>query len=128
MSNTWSFDFTNRYIGYNLDPRNYISKDQNEPTQFYLEYDFGIPFKNILVEKYRLEVILPEGVTGLDYILPPELSDVRKTFDRYYSYLDFFGRPIIVFEKENVLDSHNEQKFVVQLVWFSLNKKGIVFF
>jgi len=96
-----------------LDPRNYISFDSENPSQFYLEYNFGIPFKNMLVEKYTLQIILPEGVTNLNYSLPVELSDVRQSFDRYYSYLDFFGRPVIVFEKDNLLDFHNERKFVV---------------
>jgi Ribophorin I len=77
----------------------------------------------LLVEKYTLQVILPEGVSNIDSTLPPELSDVRKSFDRYYSYLDFFGRPVLVFEKDNLLDYHNELKFTVGLFDFSSKKE-----
>jgi len=66
---------------------------------------FSFPFDNIVAEEYSVSIILPEGVTDIKYDLPFDVDDV--TVDKYYSFLDYWGRSRITFTKKNVIGKHN---------------------
>ena len=90
-------------IGYNL-PTKFFLKSSEE--QFALNITFGFPFKEIIAEEMTVKIILPEGSTDIQHILP---FDVDKThFETVHSFLDFKGKPVLVLEKKNVMDFHRK--------------------
>ena len=90
-------------IGYNLPTKFFLKSSQN---QFLLNITFGFPFKEIIAEEMTVKIILPEGSSNISHFLP---FDVDKTyFESTHSFLDFRGKPVLVFEKKNVMDFHRK--------------------
>lgn len=61
-------------------------------------------FDDMVVDEVTTKVILPEGTTNIKLIAPYSVS--RDTDDLHYTYLDTFGRPVISFTKNNVVENH----------------------
>jgi oligosaccharyltransferase complex subunit alpha (ribophorin I) len=71
-----------------------------------LNYTFLHNYEEILTENYTLKVILPEGATNIKAHIPFEIDS--ETRDLHFSTLDYFGKPVIVIKKSNVLSRlHN---------------------
>ncbi|KAL8051764.1 hypothetical protein ABFX02_06G170000 [Erythranthe guttata] len=70
----------------------------------YLNFSFGCPFADTVVDKLTVKVVLPEGSKdpSVKVSFPVEQSLKTK-----YSYLDIVGRTVVVLEKKNVAPEHN---------------------
>ena len=95
----WKTHYT---LGYYLPTANYLFNDGN---QFVLRIPFiGHLFDNAVVENAVVRVVLPEGASDIKVRLPfsatREKDEVRKT------YLDTFGRPVVILRKQNLVDKH----------------------
>ncbi|KAL9992499.1 putative dolichyl-diphosphooligosaccharide--protein glycotransferase [Helianthus debilis subsp. tardiflorus] len=70
----------------------------------YLNFSFGCPIAETLVNKITNKVVLPEGSKNPTVAVP---FSVEQRAETSYSYLDIVGRPVVVLEKENVVPEHN---------------------
>jgi len=71
-----------------------------------LNTTFGFPFRDVIASHLYVEVILPEGAYDFQTFLP---FKVDKQYNMtVFSYLDLFGRPVLVYEKENAVDFHRK--------------------
>jgi len=117
---TWSQGYNNPLDGnvkYNSKLKKYI-----------FQAPILLSLKNVPIDHFKLNVILPEGVRNVDVHLPYSFdSDKRKMT---YSYLDTTGRPTIVLEKDNVCDDHY-QYFQISYslpFYFTIQKPLVVAF
>jgi len=94
---------SNWNIGYNL-PMKYFVKSKD--NLFMLNTTFGSPFKEIIAEELIVKIILPEGASDIDVVLPFDIDG--KYFETLYSYLDITGRPVLVLTKKNAVDFHRK--------------------
>ncbi|MCD9646084.1 Dolichyl-diphosphooligosaccharide--protein glycosyltransferase subunit 1B [Datura stramonium] len=70
----------------------------------YLNYSFGCPLADTVVEKLTVKVVLPEGSKNPSAVVP---FTVEQRTERKCSYLDVVGRTVVVLEKANVVPEHN---------------------
>jgi len=73
------------------------------------EYVLKIPFldhvyDDMVVDKMTLKVILPEGVSNIQFHSPYDID--RKADEKMATYLDTFGRTVLVAEKTNLVEAH----------------------
>lgn len=61
-------------------------------------------YDDMVVDKITLRVILPEGVGNIQFSSPYDVA--RKADESVSTYLDTFGRTVIVAEKTNLVESH----------------------
>eukprot|EP00968_Pinguiococcus_pyrenoidosus_P012350 scaffold1085_cov252-Pinguiococcus_pyrenoidosus.AAC.3 len=69
--------------------------------------NFGVPYEAVSCDHLEVKVVLPEGAYDIEVDVP---FDVRMTNDRRFTYVDskfMGGRPVIIFEKDNVVKEHN---------------------
>jgi len=64
-----------------------------------------MPYEDLLARNYTVKIILPEGASNIKVKLPTE-SKYQIAYDKYFSYLDLFGRPIVVITMSNSFDIH----------------------
>jgi len=72
-------------------------------------YVLKIPFldhvyDDMVVDKLTLKVILPEGVGNIQFNSPYDVE--RKADEKMATYLDTFGRTVLVAEKTNLVEAH----------------------
>ena len=85
-------------------PTDEILKQSTSGSTYKLEYDIAHLLPNIASDVYELRVALPEGATILNYSTGyAKPSNFSKSTS--YSYLDFLGRPTLVFKFNNYLPS-----------------------
>jgi oligosaccharyltransferase complex subunit alpha (ribophorin I) len=82
----------------------YVEKDSE--SLFILNQTFFYTHKTINSKFYKLKIILPNGASNYDVIVP---FDVKKTLSTTYSYLDIDGRPTITLEMNNAHAYYNKQ-------------------
>ncbi|XP_075499082.1 dolichyl-diphosphooligosaccharide--protein glycosyltransferase subunit 1B [Primulina tabacum] len=70
----------------------------------YLNFSFGCPLANTVVDKLTIKVVLPEGSKDPSVNVP---FTVEQSSETKYSYLDVIGRTVVVLEKKNVVPEHN---------------------
>lgn len=70
----------------------------------YLNYGFGCPIDETVVDKLTVKVVLPEGSEDPSVVVP---FHVEQSLEKKYSYLDVVGRTVVVLEKKNVVPDHN---------------------
>ncbi|KAI3470475.1 hypothetical protein Pfo_027138 [Paulownia fortunei] len=70
----------------------------------YLNYSFGCPLADTVVDKLTIKVVLPEGSKDPSVKVP---FPVEQSLQTKYSYLDVIGRTVVVLEKKNVVPEHN---------------------
>ncbi|KAG8380507.1 hypothetical protein BUALT_Bualt06G0022800 [Buddleja alternifolia] len=70
----------------------------------YLNYSFGCPLADTVVDKLTIKVVLPEGSKNPSLKVP---FTVEQSVETKYSYLDVMGRTVVVLEKKNVVPDHN---------------------
>ncbi|KAJ7570060.1 hypothetical protein O6H91_01G105700 [Diphasiastrum complanatum] len=95
----WQVTFT---LGYGVPISDFLfySKD----GQRFLDFTFGSPISNAVVDKLVVKVVLPEGSKDPVVSVP---FPVEITHERKYSYLDTVGRTVVVLRKENVVPEHD---------------------
>jgi len=97
----WKANFN---IGYNFPTKFAVAIDDRD--RFVLNSSFGMPFSDMLAKNYTVSVALPEGAQIAEITLPVD-SKYTVTHEKYYSFLDLFGRPLVVINMKNAYDIHN---------------------
>jgi len=60
---------------------------------------------DIVIDELVINVILPEGVKDIKTHLPFEVDSEAR--DIHFTYLDTYGRPVLIIRKKNVVAEHN---------------------
>lgn len=89
-------------IGYGLPLQDFLFETPDGKR--YLNFSFGCPLLETVVEKLIIKVVLPEGSKNPLAAVP---FPVDQHLETSYSYLDVIGRPTVVIEKDNVVPEHN---------------------
>ncbi|XP_062092947.1 dolichyl-diphosphooligosaccharide--protein glycosyltransferase subunit 1B [Humulus lupulus] len=89
-------------IGYVLPLQEFLFESSD--GRRYLNFTFGCPLINTVVDKLTIKVVLPEGSKDPSVVTP---FPVEQHLETKYSYLDVVGRTVVVLEKENVVPEHN---------------------
>ncbi|GAB4854953.1 Dolichyl-diphosphooligosaccharide--protein glycosyltransferase subunit 1B, variant 2 [Ancistrocladus abbreviatus] len=89
-------------IGYGLPLQDFVYESAD--GRRYLNFTFGCPLMETVVDKLTIKVVLPEGSMDPSAVAPFPL---QQTLETSYSYLDIVGRTVVVLEKENVVPEHN---------------------
>ncbi|XWS56433.1 hypothetical protein CRYUN_Cryun09bG0085100 [Craigia yunnanensis] len=95
----WKATFT---IGYGLPLQNFLFESSGDRR--YLNFTFGCPLLETVVDKLTIKVVLPEGSKDPSAVVP---FPVEQHLETKYSYLDVVGRTVVVLEKKNVVPVHN---------------------
>ncbi|XP_021771023.1 dolichyl-diphosphooligosaccharide--protein glycosyltransferase subunit 1B-like [Chenopodium quinoa] len=90
-------------IGYRLPLEDFLY-ESNDGKQRYLNFTFGCPMAETVVNKLTIKVALPEGSKNSTVSAP---FTVEQHLETTYSYLDVLGRTVVVLEKKNVVPEHN---------------------
>ncbi|VDN58751.1 unnamed protein product [Dracunculus medinensis] len=98
----WKTDYI---LGYNVPAYQYLYSLGNAFALKMLVIDHI--FDNAIVEHFKLKIMLPEGSRNFKLITPYSVK--RLPDETFYTYLDTVGRPVIIFEKENLVDAHIQQ-------------------
>lgn len=61
-------------------------------------------YDDMVVDEIVVKIILPEGSNNIKLITPYSVN--RKGDSLHYTYLDTFGRPVIEFTKQNLVENH----------------------
>ncbi|CCD62020.1 Dolichyl-diphosphooligosaccharide--protein glycosyltransferase subunit 1 [Caenorhabditis elegans] len=95
---------TSYVIGYNLPSEEYLYSKGN---QYALKTKlFDHVFNDIVVEKLRTKVLLPEHVKRVKVATPYAVD--RRPEELKPTYLDTTGRLVLVLEKENIVPDHSQ--------------------
>lgn len=104
-------------------PTDDILKQHYQKATYRYEYPLAHLLKSIPSDVYELRLALPEGAKILSYSTG-ELKPDNVTNDLSFSYLDYLGRPTLVFTFKNYLPRvHGDVKLVVDytldatLIW-----------
>ncbi|QCE07937.1 oligosaccharyltransferase complex subunit alpha [Vigna unguiculata] len=89
-------------IGYGLPLQDFLFESPD--GRRYLNFTFGCPLVETVVDKLIVKVVLPEGSKDPTAEIPFE---VKQHLEIKYSYLDVVGRTVVVLEKRNVVPEHN---------------------
>uniref|UniRef100_A0A1I8A985 Dolichyl-diphosphooligosaccharide--protein glycosyltransferase subunit 1 n=1 Tax=Steinernema glaseri TaxID=37863 RepID=A0A1I8A985_9BILA len=100
---------TNYVLGYNLPTSEFLSANGDE-FQLRMKAIDRI-FDNAVIDHATIKIIIPEGSTNIKLVTPYSVKRAPDTL--HYTYLDISGRPVITFEKDNVVDKHG-QKFTLK--------------
>ncbi|PON50177.1 Ribophorin I [Parasponia andersonii] len=88
-------------IGYGLPLQDFLFESSD--GRRYLNFSFGCPLADTVVDKLTIKVVLPEG-SKEPYVVTP--FPVEQHLETKYSYLDVVGRTVVVLEKKNVVPEH----------------------
>ncbi|MQM14110.1 hypothetical protein Taro_047041 [Colocasia esculenta] len=111
MFGGWKTSFT---IGYGLPLKDFLFESEGRRL---LNISFGCPLDDVVVDD--LIVVLPEGSKDFDSYIP---FSAKQGKEIKYSHLDIIGRPVLVFEKSNVVPEHNEPF----LVYYRFNNLSLL--
>jgi len=89
-------------IGYGLPLEDFLFESPD--GRRYLNFSFGCPLVETVVDKLTIKVVLPEGSKDPSAVVP---FAVEQHLETKYSYLDIVGRTVVVLEKNNVVPDHN---------------------
>uniref|UniRef100_G1PWC8 Dolichyl-diphosphooligosaccharide--protein glycosyltransferase subunit 1 n=1 Tax=Myotis lucifugus TaxID=59463 RepID=G1PWC8_MYOLU len=93
---------THYIVGYNLPSYEYL---YNLGDQYALKMRFvDHVFDEQVIDSLTVKIILPEGARNIQVDSPYEIS--RAPDELHYTYLDTFGRPVIVAYKKNLVEQH----------------------
>ncbi|XP_066452253.1 dolichyl-diphosphooligosaccharide--protein glycosyltransferase subunit 1 [Eleutherodactylus coqui] len=93
---------THYLIGYNLPSYEYL---YNLGDQYALKMRFiDHVFDEQVVDSLTVKIVLPEGAKNIHVENPYHLN--RDPDELHYTYLDTFGRPVIVAHKNNLVEQH----------------------
>lgn len=95
---------TNYILGYSLPASEYLLNDGN---QFVLRLPFiGHIFDNSVIDQATVRVVLPEGAGDIKLRLPFTIQRLKDEVKK--TYLDTFGRTVVVLKKENLVENHKQ--------------------
>ncbi|RUS86217.1 hypothetical protein EGW08_006012 [Elysia chlorotica] len=93
---------TRYFLGYNVPSYEYLFfKDDHYALKLrFIDHIYD----DMVVDKMQLRIILPEGVKNIELKIP---FDVKRQGDQvHYTYLDTLGRPVVVLNKNNLVEQH----------------------
>lgn len=90
-------------IGYGLPLQDFLFESSD--GRRYLNFSFGCPLAETVVDKLTIKVVLPEGSKKPFAVVPFPVE--QQSLETSYSYLDVVGRTVVVLEKNNVVPEHN---------------------
>ncbi|KAK6939199.1 Ribophorin I [Dillenia turbinata] len=99
MFGGWRTSFT---IGYGLPLKDFLFETEGKR---FLNFSFGSPIGELVIDKLIVKVVLPEGSRDISVSVP---FPVKQSEEITFSHLDIVGRPVIVLEKTNVVQEHNQ--------------------
>jgi hypothetical protein len=89
-----------------------------------------MPFQDIIAKNFTVSVALPEGANGIEVSVPIS-SKYTVSHEKYFSFLDFFGRPMVVINMRNAYDIHNvyfQIHYTYSPVWMILKPLILISF
>ncbi|KAI9124574.1 hypothetical protein K1719_004496 [Acacia pycnantha] len=89
-------------IGYGLPVEDFLFESPDGGR--YLNFTFGCPLTDTVVDKLLVKVVLPEGSKDPKAVVS---FPVEQRLETKYSYLDVVGRTVVVLEKRNAVPEHN---------------------
>lgn len=89
-------------IGYGVPLEDFLFESSD--GRRYLNFTFGCPLVETVVDKLTVKVVLPEGSKEPSAVVP---FPVDQHLETSYSYLDIVGRTVVVLEKKNVVPEHS---------------------
>ncbi|XP_007888541.1 dolichyl-diphosphooligosaccharide--protein glycosyltransferase subunit 1 [Callorhinchus milii] len=93
---------THYVVGYNLPSYEYL---YNLGDQYALKMRFvDHVFDDQVIDSLTVKLILPEGAKNIHVDTPYDID--RKPNELHYTYLDTFGRPVIIAHKSNLVEQH----------------------
>ncbi|XP_055269416.1 dolichyl-diphosphooligosaccharide--protein glycosyltransferase subunit 1 [Moschus berezovskii] len=93
---------THYIVGYNLPSYEYL---YNLGDQYALKMRLvDHVFDEQVIDSLTVKIILPEGAKNIQVDSPYEIS--RGPDELHYTYLDTFGRPVVVAHKKNLVEQH----------------------
>ncbi|KAG0475986.1 hypothetical protein HPP92_012827 [Vanilla planifolia] len=109
----WTTSFT---IGYGLPLDHFLFAEEGKR---FLNFTFGCPMNEVVVDNIIVKVVLPEGSKGITVSVPfmtKQWQEIKVT------HLDVTGRPVVVVEKDNVVPEHN----VYFQVYYTFNNLSLL--
>jgi len=103
----WKIGF---YLGYNLPASEYLFTSGDDSAVHVLKAPFFVSLEGTVADRYVLRVILPEGAQDIEVHTPFSID--KQSQDVHFTYLDTFGRPVVVLEKSNVIPDHDQTFYV----------------
>uniref|UniRef100_A0A8C3NY56 Dolichyl-diphosphooligosaccharide--protein glycosyltransferase subunit 1 n=1 Tax=Cyanoderma ruficeps TaxID=181631 RepID=A0A8C3NY56_9PASS len=93
---------THYIIGYNLPSYEYLYSlgDQYALKMRFVDHVFD----EQVTDSLTVKIVLPEGAKNIHVDSPYEIN--RASDELHYTYLDTFGRPVIVAHKSNLVEQH----------------------
>lgn len=95
----WKTHYT---IGYNVPSFEYLFTNENNYLLKMRVIDHI--FDDMVVGEATVKIILPEGANNIKLISPYPVNRHADTL--HFTYLDTFGRPVITFSKQNLVENH----------------------
>ncbi|KAL3093195.1 hypothetical protein niasHT_022645 [Heterodera trifolii] len=93
---------TNYVLGYNVPSTSFL---RHSGSNFAIKMKLmDRLYDNAVVEKLCVKIILPETSKNIKLVTPYSVK--RLPDEVHKTYLDTFGRPVIVLEKENLINNH----------------------
>ncbi|XP_010555823.1 PREDICTED: dolichyl-diphosphooligosaccharide--protein glycosyltransferase subunit 1B-like [Tarenaya hassleriana] len=89
-------------IGYRVPLEDFLFESPD--GRRYLNFTFGCPLVETVVDKLTVKVVLPEGSRDPSAVVP---FPVGQDLEVKYSYLDVVGRTVLVLKKNNTVPTHN---------------------
>ncbi|KAM3725103.1 Dolichyl-diphosphooligosaccharide--protein glycosyltransferase subunit [Dirofilaria immitis] len=95
----WKTDYI---LGYNIPAYQYLYSSGNKFALKMRIVDHL--FDDAVIENLKLKIILPEGSKNFKLTTPYPVT--RHPDELHFTYLDTTGRPVIIIEKDNLVDFH----------------------
>lgn len=100
---------TRYYMGYNVPAYQYL---YNKGEKYILKMRLvDHVFDDFVIDNLKVKIILPEGASNIKLKLPYHVTEGKREVHK--TYLDTAGRPVVVLNKENVVESHIQDLEVV---------------
>lgn len=109
-------------MGYDLPLHQHVGVNVENTNLYTLTIPSGPNFgQEVVVDEQVIKIVLPEGVTDIK-VESPFSFDSQK-FDTKRTYLDIEGRQVVILEKKNLINDHENSniqvtyKFASSLMW-----------
>ncbi|KAF8621636.1 hypothetical protein AX15_007654 [Amanita polypyramis BW_CC] len=109
----WNYSFT---LGWDTPLKDSVGWDA-KTGKYIAEVPIMTVFPGAVIDKARLNIILPEGATDIEFFLP--YPAVENQFLTHVTYLDTTGRPKLVFTYKNLTPVHAANIYVTYSVSLS---------
>jgi oligosaccharyltransferase complex subunit alpha (ribophorin I) len=108
---------TEYYMGYNLPTESCLFIDDNGNyvlnTTLIANWDIGMA-----IDDAEVRIIFPEGSSKIKLVGTPFIVDQSNSI--HFTYLDFFGRPVLILKKRNLVNEHH-QYFQISYAFTSIS-------